>query len=332
MTLPTSAVVAAIVVATGLLVGCSTAPTTTTERDELSQKATAERQEWYKLDPGIEALAKKSHGFAFFPEIGKGGLVVGGAYGRGVVYEQGQHIGYADMTPGAFGLQAEPTARRLSCSRTRRPWSASKQNQLDFGANASGDHREDGGRHERPVRRRGGGVRAADRRRHGEGPSAVSGSRTWRSDRWRRSFTTRRSPRAVRRGRVMEAEPPRGADVVRRRVGTAAVLTAAMLLAFGCAGRRAGLVRRRSAGERARPARRFRAGAPSARRSAGAPAPRSAARCHGADPPRLASRPRQADPERGPGPVSLTRHGCASWGWRSPWTSPPLPRSCRWGG
>ena len=35
----------------------------------------SERQEWYKLDPGIEALAKKSHGFAFFPEIGKGGLV-----------------------------------------------------------------------------------------------------------------------------------------------------------------------------------------------------------------------------------------------------------------
>jgi DNA-binding NtrC family response regulator len=31
------------------------------------------------------------------------------------------------------------------------------------------DHREDGGRHERPVRRRGGGVRAADRRRHGGG-------------------------------------------------------------------------------------------------------------------------------------------------------------------
>jgi hypothetical protein len=30
----------------------------------------------------------------------------GGAYGRGVVYEQGQHIGYADLTQGTFGLQA----------------------------------------------------------------------------------------------------------------------------------------------------------------------------------------------------------------------------------
>jgi hypothetical protein len=36
----------------------------------------------------------------------KGGLVVGGAYGRGAVYEQGQHIGYADLPQGSVGLQA----------------------------------------------------------------------------------------------------------------------------------------------------------------------------------------------------------------------------------
>lgn len=138
MMLPTSAVVAAIVVATGLLVSCSTAPTTTTERDELSQKATAERQEWYKLDPGIEALAKKSHGFAFFPEIGKGGLVVGGAYGRGVIYEQGQHIGYADMTQGSFGLQAGgQTYSELIVFENKATLERFKANQLDFGANAS---------------------------------------------------------------------------------------------------------------------------------------------------------------------------------------------------
>jgi hypothetical protein len=88
-------VVAAITLATRLLVGCSTAPTTPTERDELIRKAQAERQEWNKLDPGIEALAKKSHGIVFFPEIIKGGLGVAGGYGRGVVYEQGHHIGYA---------------------------------------------------------------------------------------------------------------------------------------------------------------------------------------------------------------------------------------------
>ena len=37
---------------------------------------------------------------------GQGGLGVGGVYGRGVVYEQGQHVGYSDLTQGSVGVQA----------------------------------------------------------------------------------------------------------------------------------------------------------------------------------------------------------------------------------
>jgi hypothetical protein len=73
MTLPISVVVTAITLAASLLVSCSTAPTTSSERDDLIRKAQAERQEWSKLDPGIEALAKRSHGVALFPKIAKAG-------------------------------------------------------------------------------------------------------------------------------------------------------------------------------------------------------------------------------------------------------------------
>src|SRR5215510_13984323 len=138
MTSKTSAVVAALVVATGLLVSCSTAPTTSTEKDELTRKAMAERQEWNKLDPGIEALAKRSHGFAFFPEISKGGLVFGGAYGRGLVYEQGQHIGYADLTQGSFGLQAGgQTYSELIVLEDKAAMDRFKQSAFELGANTS---------------------------------------------------------------------------------------------------------------------------------------------------------------------------------------------------
>jgi hypothetical protein len=106
MTWAASVVVAALTLATSVLVGCSTAPANLTERDELPRKAQTERQEWNKLDPGIEALARSSHGVAFFPEITKGGPGVGGAYGRSVVFEQGQPIGYADVTQGSIGLQS----------------------------------------------------------------------------------------------------------------------------------------------------------------------------------------------------------------------------------
>ncbi|HEY7039169.1 MAG TPA: lipid-binding SYLF domain-containing protein [Methylomirabilota bacterium] len=127
-----------ICVVAGLLAACSTAPTSTAERDELSQKAQAERTEWNKLDPGIEAMAKKSHAFAFFPEITKGGLVFGGAYGRGVVYEQGQLIGYADVTQASFGLQAGgQTYSELILFQDKAALDRFKQNRTDFGANAS---------------------------------------------------------------------------------------------------------------------------------------------------------------------------------------------------
>jgi lipid-binding SYLF domain-containing protein len=122
----------------GLLVGCSTAPTTPTARDELTHKAVAERDEWNRIDPGLEALAKKSEGYAFFPEITKGGLGVGGAYGRGVVFEQNQPIGYADVTQGSVGLQAGgQTYSELIVFENKAAMERFKKNQFEFGANAS---------------------------------------------------------------------------------------------------------------------------------------------------------------------------------------------------
>jgi lipid-binding SYLF domain-containing protein len=137
MTSTTCAVVG-IALTTALMVGCSTAPTTPEAKDELSRKAAAERQEWNRLDPELEAFAKRGHGFAFFPEITKGGLVVGGAYGRGVVYEQGQHIGYADLTQASLGLQAGGhTYSELVVFENKTAMDRFKQNQLDFWANMS---------------------------------------------------------------------------------------------------------------------------------------------------------------------------------------------------
>jgi hypothetical protein len=74
----------------GLMAGCSTGSVTKDEGDALMKSAQASRQEWNKIDPQFETFAKKGYGYAFFLEITKGGLLVGGAHGRGVVYEKGQ--------------------------------------------------------------------------------------------------------------------------------------------------------------------------------------------------------------------------------------------------
>ncbi len=56
-------------------------------------------------DPGLEKFFKTAAGWAVFPTIAKGGLVVGGARGDGVVYVKDAVIGYSTVTQGTIGLQ-----------------------------------------------------------------------------------------------------------------------------------------------------------------------------------------------------------------------------------
>ena len=55
---------------------------------------------------GVSAgFFKSAYGYAVFPSIGKAGVGVGGAYGKGRVYEMGRHVGDTSMTQLSVGLQ-----------------------------------------------------------------------------------------------------------------------------------------------------------------------------------------------------------------------------------
>jgi lipid-binding SYLF domain-containing protein len=95
-----------LTVVAGLLGSCATAPASREDKAALVAEAAARLQQMNAEDPALGALIKRSYGYSLFPNVGKGGLGVGGAYGRGVVYERGQHIGYSDVTQGTVGLQA----------------------------------------------------------------------------------------------------------------------------------------------------------------------------------------------------------------------------------
>jgi lipid-binding SYLF domain-containing protein len=47
-----------------------------------------------------------SYGYAVFPTVGKAGLGVGGAYGKGRVFQQGRYVGDTSMTQLSVGFQA----------------------------------------------------------------------------------------------------------------------------------------------------------------------------------------------------------------------------------
>src|SRR5437763_1317604 len=52
------------------------------------------------------------YGYAVFPTIGKAGLVVGGAHGKGRVHVHGKSVGDASVTQLSVGLQAGGQAHR----------------------------------------------------------------------------------------------------------------------------------------------------------------------------------------------------------------------------
>src|SRR5690606_8495357 len=57
-------------------------------------------------DPGLQQHFDNASGYVIFPNVGKGGFIIGGATGNGVLFENGTAIGMADLKKLNVGLQA----------------------------------------------------------------------------------------------------------------------------------------------------------------------------------------------------------------------------------
>ena len=66
------------------------APKEQAERVELQTDADQTLAELKQADASLEQVLDDSAGYAVFPTIGKGGLIIGGGYGRGTLYEDGR--------------------------------------------------------------------------------------------------------------------------------------------------------------------------------------------------------------------------------------------------
>ena len=85
--------------------GCETAPKTTGGKTDLETEASVALSKARTADPSIGRVISESAGHAVFPKIGKGAVGVGGAYGKGVLYQGNAAVGYCDMTQASIGLQ-----------------------------------------------------------------------------------------------------------------------------------------------------------------------------------------------------------------------------------
>lgn len=89
----------------GAMIGCNTAPETETAKETLADRTEISVRSMERMSPEIRRVIANGHGYAVFPEVGKGGALVGGAFGRGEVYEQGRFIGYAKIEQATVGAQ-----------------------------------------------------------------------------------------------------------------------------------------------------------------------------------------------------------------------------------
>ena len=94
-----------IICALAFAAGCTTAPKTEEGKENIEDNAAKSVAKAEKEDPGLTNLLNSSVAYAVFPKVAKGGAGVGGAYGKGVLYENGQPVGYCDMTQATVGAQ-----------------------------------------------------------------------------------------------------------------------------------------------------------------------------------------------------------------------------------
>jgi lipid-binding SYLF domain-containing protein len=73
---------------------------------QINNDANKALQKLYASTPAAKALGAKAQGILVFPSIKKGGLIVGGQYGEGVLLKKGKPAGYYNTVAASYGLQA----------------------------------------------------------------------------------------------------------------------------------------------------------------------------------------------------------------------------------
>ena len=75
------------------------------EAEELNEKAAEVIAKIKESDDGMNSFFEKSAAYAVFPTVGKGGMGIGGARGKGLLYEDGEPTAIVTLTQLSIGFQ-----------------------------------------------------------------------------------------------------------------------------------------------------------------------------------------------------------------------------------
>ncbi|MFV8325950.1 YSC84-related protein [Flavobacterium sp. ZS1P14] len=110
----------------------------TARKNKIIADSHTAKAEFVKSDPLMKGLFEKASGYVIFPNVGKGGIGVGGAVGNGVVYQNNKIIGMAKLTQLSIGFQAGGQAyREVIFFESKKELERFKGSRFEFSAQAS---------------------------------------------------------------------------------------------------------------------------------------------------------------------------------------------------
>lgn len=88
-----------------VLCACGTKTPSPQQQQTLERQAQSTLAEMTGRDPGLSAVLHDSIAYAVFPSVGAAGAIVGGAFGKGILYEHGAAAGYVELKQASIGLE-----------------------------------------------------------------------------------------------------------------------------------------------------------------------------------------------------------------------------------
>jgi lipid-binding SYLF domain-containing protein len=108
------------------------------KKKEIIADSKIAKEEFIKTDSLMEVLFQKAYGYVIFPNVGKGGFIVGGAAGNGAVYERSKLVGFAKLSQLSIGFQAGAQAyREVVFFESENDMERFKNSQIEFAAQVS---------------------------------------------------------------------------------------------------------------------------------------------------------------------------------------------------
>ena len=107
-------------------------------KDKKASDKTIKALNKFKKISSLKTYFKKARGYAVFPNVGKGGIGIGGARGKGEVFEKGKVIGSTTLTQVSIGFQLGGQAfSQIIFFKDKKSLERFTEGNFEFGASAS---------------------------------------------------------------------------------------------------------------------------------------------------------------------------------------------------